>query len=103
VGSLSGGSQQKVLLARWLAADSDVLVLEEPTRGVDIATKSEIYELLRSLASRQKTVLVVTSDIEEAALIGQRVVVVQYGSIVAELSKPTQEEIALAAHVKKGS
>jgi ABC-type uncharacterized transport system ATPase component len=46
---------------------------------------------------------VVTSDIEEAALIGQRVVVVQYGSIVAELSKPTQEEIALAAHVKKGS
>ena len=103
VGSLSGGSQQKVLLARWLAADSDVLVLEEPTRGVDIATKSEIYELMRSLASRRKSVLVVTSDIEEAALIGERVIVLQGGNIVAELTKPTQEEIALAAHVKKGS
>jgi len=103
VGSLSGGSQQKVLLARWLAADSGVLVLEEPTRGVDIATKAEIYELLRSLASQGKAVLVVTSDIEEASLIGERVVVIHGGRIVSELTRPTQEQIALAAHVMKGS
>ena len=66
--SLSGGSQQKVLLARWLAAGVEILVLEEPTRGVDVGTKAEIYGLLDDLASRGSAVLVITSDIEEAAL-----------------------------------
>ena len=69
--SLSGGSQQKVLLARWLAAGVEILVLEEPTRGVDVGTKAEIYRLLDELASRGSAVLVITSDIEEAALLGR--------------------------------
>ncbi|CAN5394307.1 sugar ABC transporter ATP-binding protein [soil metagenome] len=103
VGSLSGGSQQKVLVARWLAASSSVLVLEEPTRGVDIATKAEMYQLLRELAAGGKAVLVITSDIEEATLAAERVTVLHSGRVVATLDTPTQEDIALAAHGMKGS
>lgn len=98
VGSLSGGSQQKVLLSRWLVADSEVLVLEEPTRGVDVGTKAEIYHLLGQLAGQGKAVLVVTSDIEEATLVAKRVLVMRKGQIARELTSPTQEELALAAH-----
>jgi ABC-type sugar transport system ATPase subunit len=98
VGSLSGGSQQKVLLSRWLVADSEVLVLEEPTRGVDVGTKAEIYHLLGELARQGKAVLVVTSDIEEATLVSERVLVMRSGRIAGELTSPTQEELALAAH-----
>lgn len=98
VGSLSGGSQQKVLLSRWLVADSKVLVLEEPTRGVDVGTKTEIYHLLGDLARQGKAVLVVTSDIEEATLVSERVLVMRDGQIAGELTSPTQEELALAAH-----
>jgi len=96
--SLSGGSQQKVLVARWLAAHSSTLVLEEPTRGVDIATKSEMYRLFAELAMEGKTVLVITSDIEEATLTAHTVTVLRGGRVVATLSRPNQEEIALAAH-----
>ena len=95
--TLSGGSQQKVLLARWLAADSEVLILDEPTRGVDIATKAEIYRLLQDLADTGKGVLVVTPDVEEATLIGQRVLVMRHGRFATELVWPTQEELAHAA------
>ena len=98
VGSLSGGSQQKVLLARWLVADSTVLVLEEPTRGVDVGTKAEIYHLLGELARQGKAVLVITSDIEEATLVSERVLVMRNGRIACELTSPDQEELALAAH-----
>ena len=98
VGSLSGGSQQKVLLSRWLVADSEVLVLEEPTRGVDVGTKAEIYHLLGQLAGQGKAVLVVTSDIEEATLVAKRVLVMRNGRIARELTSPTQEQLALAAH-----
>ena len=95
--SLSGGSQQKVLLARWLAAGVEILVLEEPTRGVDVGTKAEIYRLLDDLASRGSAVLVVTSDIEEAALLGRSVLVMRHGEIAARLDHPTEEALAAAA------
>jgi ABC-type sugar transport system ATPase subunit len=98
VSSLSGGSQQKVLVARWLAAGSQILVLEEPTRGVDIATKAEMYRLFAELAREGKAVLVITSDIEEATLTAKNVTVLRGGRVVATLRQPTQEAIALAAH-----
>lgn len=96
-GSLSGGSQQKVLLARWLAAKSKVLVLEEPTRGVDVATKAEIYNLLHDMARDGAAVLVITSDIEEAAVVTDRVLVMRQGRVATELHRPSQAEIARAA------
>src|SRR3954470_1665674 len=83
--SLSGGSQQKVLLARWLAAGVEILVLEEPTRGVDVGTKAEIYNLLDDLASRGSAVLVITSDIEEAALLGRSALVMRRGELAARI------------------
>ena len=95
--SLSGGSQQKVLLARWLAAGVEILVLEEPTRGVDVGTKAEIYGLLDDLASRGSAVLVITSDIEEAALLGRSALVMRRGELAARIEHPTEEALAVAA------
>ena len=94
---LSGGNQQKVLLARWLAHESKVLILEEPTRGVDIATKAEIYRVLRQLADDGVAVLVISSDLEEVALVGDRVLVMRNGALVAELQGADETEIARAA------
>ncbi len=94
---LSGGNQQKVLLARWLAHGSRVLILEEPTRGVDIATKAEIYRVLRGLADDGVAVLVISSDLEEVALVGDRVLVMRNGAMVAQLRGATETDIARAA------
>jgi len=94
---LSGGNQQKVLLARWLAHESRVLILEEPTRGVDIATKAEIYRVLRQLADTGVAVLVISSDLEEVALVGDRILVMRNGALVAELRGADETEIARAA------
>jgi rhamnose transport system ATP-binding protein len=95
--SLSGGSQQKVLLARWLAAGVEILVLEEPTRGVDVGTKAEIYRLLDELASSGSAVLVITSDIEEASLLGRAALVMRRGELATRLEHPTEEALAAAA------
>ena len=85
MGTLSGGNQQKVLLARWLENQSDVLVLVEPTRGVDVGAREDIYGALRELATSGVGVLVVTSDYEEAFQVADRVYVMTKGAIVAEL------------------
>jgi ABC-type sugar transport system ATPase subunit len=96
VGQLSGGSQQKVLLARWLARDCGVLVLEEPTRGIDIGTKRQLYSVLHGLAAEGMAVLVISSDLEEVVTVASRVLVVRRGRIVAELERPTEEAVVAA-------
>jgi ribose transport system ATP-binding protein len=85
MGTLSGGNQQKVLLARWLEAGVRVLVLVEPTRGVDVGSRADIYRLLRSVAAEGTAILVVTSDHEEAVSVADRVHVMRSGRIVNEL------------------
>jgi ribose transport system ATP-binding protein len=85
MGTLSGGNEQKVLLARWLERDSRALVLIEPTRGVDVGARADIYRSLRDLASKGVAVLVVTSDYEEAVQVADRAVVMAKGRIVASL------------------
>ena len=84
VRTLSGGNQQKVVLARWLMRDCRVLLLDEPTRGVDVGARSEIYALVRSLAARGVAVVVVSSEVEEVLGLADRVLVVREGRIVHE-------------------
>ena len=84
VRTLSGGNQQKVVLARWLLRDCRVLLLDEPTRGVDVGARSEIYELIRELAGRGVAVVVVSSDVEEVLGLADRVLVMREGRVVHE-------------------
>jgi len=99
VGALSGGNQQKVLVGRWLLAESRILLLYDVTRGVDIATKHEIYELMMRLAAEGKAILFYSSDTEELAHLCHRVLVLRDGRIAAELAPPalTAEAIVAAA------
>ena len=83
-GLLSGGNQQKLVLAKWLSISADIFLLDEPTQGVDVATKAEIYELIRSLAAAGKAVLVASSDLEEVMEIGDRILALRQGHVVAE-------------------
>jgi ribose transport system ATP-binding protein len=84
VRTLSGGNQQKVVLARWLLRDCRVLLLDEPTRGVDVGARSEIYALIRALADRGVAVVVVSSEIPEVLGLADRVLVVAEGRVLAE-------------------
>ena len=85
-GTLSGGNQQKIVLAKWLLADADVLLFDEPTRGVDIATKAELHRVIRSLADAGKAVLVISSELPEILALADRIVVMREGSISGELT-----------------
>jgi ABC-type sugar transport system ATPase subunit len=95
VGELSGGNQQKVVLARWLLADASVFLLDEPTRGVDVGAKSEIYALIRALAARGAAVLFASSELEEVLRLADRILVMHRGRIAGELSRAeaTEERI----------
>ena len=93
VGSLSGGNQQKVLLARWLETGPKVLILDEPTRGVDIGAKSEIYRIIDNLAKQGIGVIVISSELPEIIGICDRVLVMREGRIAGEVGGPGGEAI----------
>ncbi len=100
IGVLSGGNQQKVILGRWLLTEPDVLLLDEPTRGIDVGAKYEIYKLINDLAARGKTVLMVSSEMPELLGVCDRILVMSGGRLAGETDAgtATQEEImALAA------
>lgn len=106
VGNLSGGNQQKVLLARWLLKNPDILFLDEPTRGIDVGAKSEFYNLIFELANQGKAVIVVSSEMAEILGLCDRIMVMHEGRISGELSREeaTQEKIMQYAtgQAKKG-
>jgi ABC-type sugar transport system ATPase subunit len=99
VGTLSGGNQQKVLLARWLWRDSDVLIVDEPTRGIDVGAKAEIYRILRELADRGVGILMISSEMPELLGLADRIIVMRDGRAVAEFTagEATQEGLLDAA------
>ena len=97
--SLSGGNQQKVIIGRWLLTDPEVLLLDEPTRGIDVGAKYEIYQLILDLANRGKTVLMVSSEMPELLGICDRILVMSGGRLAGEVDArtATQEEIMTLA------
>ena len=97
--SLSGGNQQKVIIGRWLLTDPEVLLLDEPTRGIDVGAKYEIYQLILDLANRGKTVLMVSSEMPELLGICDRILVMSGGRLAGEVdaATATQEEIMTLA------
>lgn len=92
---LSGGNQQKVVLAKWLYSDSRIIIFDEPTRGIDVGAKREIYEIINKLAAAGKVVIVVSSEMEEVMGITDRILIMHEGVIAGELRKEeyTQEKI----------
>jgi ribose transport system ATP-binding protein len=92
--NLSGGNQQKVVIAKWLTADTQVLIFDEPTRGIDVGAKSEIYRLLNDLARQGKAVVMISSELPELLRMSHRIVVMCEGRVTGELrAGPTQEEV----------
>jgi ribose transport system ATP-binding protein len=93
--NLSGGNQQKVILGKWLTADTDILIFDEPTRGIDVGAKSEIYKLLNELTHEGKSIIMISSELPEILRMSHRVVVMCEGRITGELTsaEATQEKI----------
>jgi putative multiple sugar transport system ATP-binding protein len=98
VGNLSGGNQQKVLLSKWMFADPEVLILDEPTRGIDVGAKYEIYCIMNDLVAQGKSVVMISSEMPELLGMCDRIYVMNEGKMVAEMpaSEATQEKIMAA-------
>ena len=92
---LSGGNQQKIVLAKWLSMEPRVLLLDEPTRGVDIGAKQEIYRLMEELAERGVGILFVSSEMEEVLSMSDRVIVMHEGRVSGELQRDELSEEAV--------
>lgn len=101
--TLSGGNQQKVMLARWLIHGTDVLLLDEPTRGVDVGARMELYRLIRDVAASGTAVVIVSSEIEEVLGLADRVLVVADGRVLAEKKAKELTEHDVLDLVMKGS
>jgi ribose transport system ATP-binding protein len=102
---LSGGNQQKVVIAKWLLRDCDILIFDEPTRGIDIGAKAEIYNLLQDLAAQGKSIIVISSELPEILRLSHRVIVMCEGCITGELDgrTATQEAIMTLATQRQKS
>jgi ribose transport system ATP-binding protein len=100
---LSGGNQQKVVLGRWLLRQCRILLLDEPTRGVDVGTKAEIYRIIAGLAAEGLGVLVVSSEVDELLGMCTRILVMREGELVAELDGDTATELEVLRHSMPGT
>jgi ribose transport system ATP-binding protein len=94
----SGGNQQKAIIARWLAAGSKILLFDEPTRGIDVGAKSEIYHLIEELAAEGHSVIVVSSELPEIMRVSDRVLVMRDGTIVGEIARQDLSEETIVSH-----
>ena len=111
VASLSGGNQQKVIVARWLGAGVDILILDEPTRGIDVNAKAEIHALIGALAEQGKSIILISSELDELLALADNIVVMRQGEVVRQVpgGGASREEILRLAmwgtqsNVGKGS
>ena len=93
VSSLSGGNQQKVVLAKWMLSNPDILILDEPTRGIDVGAKYEIYSIINDLVKMGKAVIIISSELPEIIGMSDRVYVLNDGKIVGELQKEEVDQV----------
>ena len=99
VKNLSGGNQQKVILARWLAADSELIIFDEPTRGIDVGAKYEIYKLMNDLVEKEgKAILMISSEMEELMGMSDRILVLSEGEMTGELEKDEFDQERIMAY-----
>jgi len=98
--NLSGGNQQKVVISKWLAIKPKILLLDEPTRGIDVGTKQEIYNIISKLSKEGISMLLISSELEETLKISDRIIVLYEGEIKGEImsSDATQEKVLKIAH-----
>jgi ribose transport system ATP-binding protein len=101
VGELSGGNQQKVVIAKWICSDADIYIFDEPTRGIDVGAKTEVYNIMMQLVSEGKSIIMISSELEEILGVCDRVIVMAIGEVKAEIDRDsasfTQEGIMRAA------
>ncbi|NLL79182.1 MAG: sugar ABC transporter ATP-binding protein [Clostridiales bacterium] len=103
VGNLSGGNQQKVLLAKWMFSDPDILILDEPTRGIDVGAKYEIYCIINQLVAEGKSVIMISSELPEVLGMCDRIYIMNEGRMVGELSgKEATQELIMSHIIKSG-
>jgi ribose transport system ATP-binding protein len=104
-GTLSGGNQQKVVLAKWLQCNADVIIFDEPTRGIDVGAKFEIYQLIHGLADEGKAILLISSELPEILGMSDRIIVMNEGRVTGEIhdcSETTQEDVMKLATRREG-
>ena len=95
---LSGGNQQKVVLGKWFATNADIFIFDEPTRGIDVGSKEEIYKIMVELLQNQKAVIMISSDMPELIAMSNKVMVMRGGSMVAELDREEVTEENILKH-----
>ena len=103
VETLSGGNQQKVVIARWLCSSARIFLFDEPTRGIDVGAKSEIYSLIRRLAENGAGIFIISSEVEELVDVCDRVYVLRQGRIVNELDRESISKEAILASALTGA
>ena len=103
VKNLSGGNQQKVILAKWLAADSELLIFDEPTRGIDVGAKYEIYCIINQLVAEGKSVIMISSELPEVLGMCDRIYIMNEGRIVGELQGEEASQEIIMSHILKSS
>ncbi|MCX5496601.1 sugar ABC transporter ATP-binding protein [Kaistia dalseonensis] len=104
IGELSGGNQQKAILARWLLSDPEILILDEPTRGIDIGVKAEFYDMIGELAASGRAILLISSELPELLALSDRILVMSEGRLTADIprAEASQEAIMFAAVPRSG-
>ena len=103
VGNLSGGNQQKVLLAKWMFTEPDVLILDEPTRGIDVGAKYEIYCIINDLVAQGKSVIMISSELPEVLGMSDRIYIMNEGRIAGELDAAEATQEGIMARILKSS
>jgi putative multiple sugar transport system ATP-binding protein len=100
--NLSGGNQQKVVLAKWMLTNPDILILDEPTRGIDVGAKYEIYTIIQQMALQGKSIIVISSELPEVMGISHRIYTMSEGHITGEFTQAEADRETLMSHMTKG-